>query len=696
MAGVAVGAPTRQPEVLVHFSAGPASVLRDQALDAVDAAADRAVPGVRGMRVVTLPPGESAVAAADQLDARRGVAWAMPNRLDARLFGIPDDPAFGSLWAFRNTGQVVEGVAGTPGADIGATLAWDVTTGSTGVAVAVADSGVAPGHPDLAANIDTASARNFVPPYAQREAYPYTSGVDPSNWDDPQGHGTHVAGTVAAVGNNGLGVAGVNWRASIVPVRIGYFDGSVVPEASSAYSSLAWAATHARVVNMSFGGYGPPAEQAAYETVFAQHPNTLFVAAAGNGDGSGNGVDNDGPGPLLPCAAASPNLICVAATDQSDRLAPFSNYGATTVDLAAPGVNIFSTAQAFATPFSDPDLTGFGSWAQVPAGSWSTYVVGGEHVLQLGDDSTSLAAGTRTLTLPPVAASGRDCRLSVLAAIDLSAVAGGDFEVWASATGMPARRVLDAGAQANSFEVDLSAFDGAAGLSVEFRASGGAAVYGASQPQYVLMAEPTIACVTDEPAQGEYAYKSGTSMAAPIVSGAAALLLARRPDLTVAQLRRALLDTATPRQSLAGKMVTGGRLDLAAAMASIAPPAPRTPDAPAAPATPATPMALTLRGTQPVSLRAVRGNVTVPLRCSGTARDACVARVVIRYKVKGKWRVISTSRSARVVAGKAGAVRLSLNAYGRRLLVQKRSYVAQVRIVPQGGAATTGRVRIRR
>lgn len=700
--GAALGSAVRQPEVLVQFSAGPASALRDQALDAVDATAERPVPGVRGMRVVTVPAGESAVAAAEQLDARRGVAWAMPNRLDARLFAIPDDPAFGSLWALRNTGQLVEGIAGIPGADTRAPSAWDVTTGARDVAVAVVDSGVAPAHPDLAANIDTAAARNFVPPYSDRAAYPYTSGVDPSKWDDPAGHGTHVAGTIAAVGNNGLGVSGVSWRAPIVPVRIGYFDGSVVPEASSAYSSLAWAATHARVVNMSFGGERPPgsAEQAAYETVFAQYPDTLFVAAAGNGDDSGNGVDNDGPSRMLPCATTSPNLICVAATNALDGLARFSNYGATTVDLGAPGVNILSTQQAFASPFDDPDLTGFAGWTQAPAASWTTYVVGTTHVVQLGDDATSLAAGTRSLTLPPVAASGRDCRLSVLADVDLAPVAG-DFEVWAGATGMPVRKVLDAGARTGSFEVDLSDFDGASGLEVEFRASGGAAIYGRSRPQFVLMGDPTITCVTDQPARGEYGYKSGTSMAAPIVSGAAALLLSRRPDLTVAELRRALLDTTTRVPALTGKTVTGGRLDIAAAMASIAVSSPSSPAA--APPPPTTPMALRLTGAQPVGLRLRNGRaLRIPLECSGTASQACTMVLELRYRVPARrgaparWRVIGrVGRS--VPAGWRGAGAITLTAFGRRLVADRRATAVVVRTTPSAGSSgltSSGRARI--
>jgi len=186
-------------------------------------------------------------------------------------------------------------------------------------------------------------------------------------------------------------------------------------------------------------------------------------------------------------------------------------------------------------------------------------------------------------------------------------------------------------------------------------------------------------------------------MATPHVAGAAALLLSARPDLTAAQLKSALLSTTRSTPSLAGATVTGGRLDVAAALASVVgtSPPPAAPP-PATPAAPAAPMVLALRGTPPVTLRAVRGRVTVPLRCSGTARDACVATVVIRYRAKGKWRAVTASWSARVAAGRAGTVRLALNAFGRQLLAQKRAYVAQVRMTPPGGTATTGRVRITR
>jgi hypothetical protein len=248
----------------------------------------------------------------------------------------------------HNTGQD----AGTADADVDAPEAWDLTTGSSSVVVGVIDSGVDYTHPDLAANMwrnpgEVAGDRrdNDGNGYVD-DVYGYDFRYNDSNPMDDNGHGTHVAGTIAAVGNNARGVAGVSWNSKIMALKFLGADGS--GDTAGAIRALDYArnmkvkyGVNVRLTNNSWGGggYSQALQDAIARTETA---GMLFVAAAGNGDEYGIGVNNDVL-PSHPANSPSGNVISVAATDRNDRLATFSNYGATTVDLAAPGVDIAST-----------------------------------------------------------------------------------------------------------------------------------------------------------------------------------------------------------------------------------------------------------------------------------------------------------------------------------------------------------------
>ena len=227
---------------------------------------------------------------------------------------------------------------GLAGADIGAPAAWGVTTGSSSVNVAVVDSGVDRTHPDLFANL----------------AAGYDFAYDDSDPTDYDGHGTHVAGIIAARGNNGIGVTGVAWQTSVIPVEA--LDATGEGTTSDIVAAYGYAvAKGARIVNASFGGSS--FSQSEYNAIKAA-PNVLFVAAAGNE------TANDDTTPSYPCAYNLPNILCVAATDNSDHLASFSNYGRTSVDIAAPGVSIYSTyrcdgyAWMSGTSMAAPEVSG--------------------------------------------------------------------------------------------------------------------------------------------------------------------------------------------------------------------------------------------------------------------------------------------------------------------------------------------------
>jgi predicted outer membrane repeat protein len=253
---------------------------------------------------------------------------------------VPNDQAFLELWGLRNVGQTVSGDPGTPGADIRAVPAWDLWTGDPAFRIAVIDTGVDYNHPDLAANIWTnlgETPGNGVDDDGNGwiddiHGFDFING-DSDPMDDSN-HGTHVAGTIGAVANNGVGVAGINWRCKIVALKtLGPGGGTT----SAAIGAVQYAIDNGiRVSNNSWGGGGY--SQALHDVIAAsQAVGHVFVAAAGNA-----AVDND-LFPHYPSSYDLPNIIAVAATDNDDELASFSNWGLQSVDLGAPGVRIYSS-----------------------------------------------------------------------------------------------------------------------------------------------------------------------------------------------------------------------------------------------------------------------------------------------------------------------------------------------------------------
>ncbi len=292
--------------------------------------------GYTGAVLIGLPQGLSVAQGVEAVGQLPGVTYAEPDYIVTTDQVIPNDPGFDELWGLYNTGQT----GGTDDADTDAAEAWGRTTGSPDVIVGIIDTGIDYWHPDLRANIWTNpgeipnngvddDANGYVDDYYGWDFVNYDS--DPF---DDVGHGTHVAGTIGAVGNNGRGVAGVNWDVQLAALKfMGVWGGPT----SAAVEALEYAVMMGfDVTNNSWGGGGY--SQALYDAIqLAGDHDQLFVAAAGNADS-----DNDAF-PEYPCSYALPNVISVAATDDDDDLAYFSNYGRSSVDLAAPGVQIYST-----------------------------------------------------------------------------------------------------------------------------------------------------------------------------------------------------------------------------------------------------------------------------------------------------------------------------------------------------------------
>jgi subtilisin family serine protease len=305
---------------------------------AIRARVDRTFPAIGNLQIVKLPRGLSVERAIEHYQRSGKVEYAEP---DYEVYALltPNDPKFtdGTLWGLHNYGQS----AGTADADIDAPEAWDTRTSANPIIVAVIDTGVRYTHEDLAANMWTNPgeiAGNGIDDDGNGyidDVYGINAITNTGDPNDDNGHGTHVAGTIGAVGNNGVGVVGVSWQVRIMALK--FLSSSGSGSTSDAIKCIDYArAKGAKVMSNSWGGGG--FSSALRDAIIAaRNADIIFVAAAGN---SGANADVS---PMYPAAYDVDNIISVAATDRNDLLASFSNYGATTVDLGAPGVSIYST-----------------------------------------------------------------------------------------------------------------------------------------------------------------------------------------------------------------------------------------------------------------------------------------------------------------------------------------------------------------
>ena len=295
----------------------------------------------------TIPLGRSgallvrlaAPTAATAVDRHAGnpiLAYIEPNFVYAAAL-VPNESWFSQQWSLLNTGQT----GGTPGADIHATSAWDLATGLPSVVVGVIDSGIDLAHPDLAANL-----------YVNPDEIPGNGVDDDANgfiddvhgWDfvnddnDPQddnGHGTLMAGIAGAVANNGVGIAGVCWRVSLLPIK--FLDDGGFGTTADAIRALDYAVTMGVPITNNAWGGGAFSQALLDAILAAEQAGTVFVASAG-----AESLDLD-VHPVYPASYDTPGVVAVAASDHDDLLAASSNYGVATVDLAAPGVGILTT-----------------------------------------------------------------------------------------------------------------------------------------------------------------------------------------------------------------------------------------------------------------------------------------------------------------------------------------------------------------
>lgn len=334
-------------EVLVKFRPGITTSTIDDITSGFNDQTEDSIESVPGLWAIDDLDDSKAEAIAEQYRALPEVEYAEPNyeiSLNHTGGGAkhlhPEDPRFLDQWGLSNEGQK----GGLAGADIKAMEAWATTTGSEKVVIAVLDSGVAYDHEDLVNNMWRRPEQ--IMPYADRDFgvveddHGYNAIDNSGDPYDQNGHGTHCAGIIGAEGGNRLGITGVNWKIKIMPLKFmnagGFGSTKDAIEAINYVIDRRKAGVNVRVISASWGS---TLRSRALEEVIsrANAAGILFVAAAGNATS-----DNDRK-PHFPASYSLPNVVSVAATDRNDAIASFSNYGANTVHLAAPGKEILST-----------------------------------------------------------------------------------------------------------------------------------------------------------------------------------------------------------------------------------------------------------------------------------------------------------------------------------------------------------------
>lgn len=571
--------PVPSTRVIVEWAGDASPAKRRTARAKADVAYSRNL-GNRRFQLVETEPGQSPREAVRELEADPAVVHAERDGY-YHLDSIPNDPLFGKQWGLQNTGLGIDEFSGAlAGADINVLSAWERTVGTPSTVVADIDSGYRFEHPDLAnvawtnpgeipgngidddhdGIVDDVHGADFVGTNAEAP----TIDGDPTE-DNPftRGHGVHTAGIIGAQGNNGVGVTGVAQNVSIMPLRVCSRLGSSKEEQGCPFSAIIEAVNYAgahgaRVANISIGG------EIRHDTLadaIAANPQTLFVIAAGN-ESRDNDVAPEYPcvyNPLTEGKGAVDNVICVAATDQADRLAEFSNWGPETVDLGAPGTQILSAAPfryVIKDDFEVNDFAekwtasgsggGFARTHEAPLASWG---------ISDSPGATPVAGSERASTSVPVtlAPGYESCT------VEVASLGGGFIEVllngenelgFSFGSGRISHKLGTALSEGGEVAVRVSYTAGSNPTS-----SSGA-----------WIEEIDLHCIA-KPGEAEgYRYAEGTSMAAPFVTGAAALVFSEKPSASVTEVRRALLESVDPVPSLAGKTTSGGRLDAGAAV----------------------------------------------------------------------------------------------------------------------------------
>lgn len=503
-----------------------------------------------GWLQLRIPPSQTIAEALAAYQNDPDVEFAQPNFI-YHAAATPNDVHYPKLWAFKNTA--------TPGADINIERAWDHITDCSSVVVAVLDSGVNYSQQDLANNM-----------WDGGSVFPLHGTDLVDNDNDPMdfhGHGTHVAGTIGAGGNNGVGTTGVCWRARIMAVRV--LDATGRGTTATIVQGINFAISHgAKVINMSLGGVGGFDQAFSNAVSDAQASDVVVVSAAGN-----EGINNDlAPTGSYPCKFSQANLICVAALDQSYALAQFSNFGPNSVDVGAPGTNILSTVNGTWSTISDRFNAGW-----TTSEGWTHQLLTGTEVDALTNPTTypsgSYANNADQRVYKTFDLSGKDAGVltfSLQHALQTGDVlnvnyksTGGD--PFASGVPLDTFSGTSPGGVIGPFSYDISGCVTAT-CAIGFQLSSNAS--DVAQGVAILF----FSIDTLQLNNFSYAFAAGTSMATPHVSGLAAMLRAYNPRYTYADVVNAITNAGRPVPALASTTTTGKAIDVMNSLAHINPP----------------------------------------------------------------------------------------------------------------------------
>lgn len=458
----------------------------------------------------------------------------------------PTDPGFSQLWGLKNTGQTVNGVGGTSGVDVKFLEAWKLARDTSAeVVVAVIDTGLDITHPDLVGNLWT-NPGEIAGNSADDDANGYIDDIhgfdfssNTASMTDSGDHGTHVCGTIGATGNNAAGIIGVQYRAKILPLKASNngdsLSTSAVIDAYEYAIALKQRGVNIVAINASFGGSSySSTELAAIRSL--GDAGIVLCAAAGN-----DGANNDSTA-SYPSNYDVPNVISVAAISQTNQLASYSNFGATSVDIAAPGSNIYSTL-----PLSELPRT-----ISLKVGS-TTYSAA--RLEYSGDTAT---AGL----------SGQIHTCGIGNASDFHGGVSGNIALTQRGTITFSQKVTNA---MNAGAAAVVIYDNTAdSLNVNPWTLGSPGswipvlrITGASGQALAALSLPASATVINSvETSSAYQFLSGTSMATPHVTGAIAFAAWNFPGESATQRISRILGQVTAVSALAGKVKTGGRLDL--------------------------------------------------------------------------------------------------------------------------------------
>jgi subtilisin family serine protease len=562
-------------EVLVKFKTGTAAIKIHGIHNALRATKIKEVKHIR-VQHVKIPADMNVSEAVKYYRSNPSVEYAEPNYIVEKAATVPDDIYFNNLWGLNNIGQT----GGTTDADIDAPEAWDITKGSSNIIIAVVDSGVAYNHPDFTGNKWINALEQSGSPGIDDDGNGYVDDI--YGWDfidndgypeDYDSHGTYVAGTIAAKGNNGAGITGVMWSAKIMPIR--FLGVSGVGSIANAAEAIIYASDNgARIINASWGGYSY--SQTLYNAIeYARAKDVLFIGAAGN---ESNNNDNN---PFYPASFNLANIISVAASDQNDQLASFSNYGVNSVDLVAPGVNIYSSIPVFTygspvTIYSE----NFNSWSgDLPLLGWSR---GGTNSTWAVTATTGVG-GTNSLEDSPGGNYLPDTNSWAWYMAPFNSVKNNLYTLsfkWKGYIDPGTNDYLNINYSSDGVEWDwvdrrdgntggsfiaysTDAITTAADLLDSFYfgfglESDSAGNYDGVYIDDVVLKRKTVN-ISDY-TYGSYGW-SGTSMAAAHVSGVAGLILSVNPSLTYSHVKDIILNNVDVNASLSGKTLTRGRLN---------------------------------------------------------------------------------------------------------------------------------------